>query len=38
MIVAGIVISQFSSGFGAMLSIMGTLSLIGGVVNKLKGK
>ena len=38
MIVAGIVISQFASGFGTMLVIMGGLSLVGGVVNKLKGK
>lgn len=38
MIVAGVVISQFVSGFGTMLAIMGLLSLVGGVANKLKGK
>ncbi|MDR2296822.1 MAG: hypothetical protein LBE30_00550 [Comamonas sp.] len=38
MIVAGVVISQFASGFGMMLAIMGLLSLVSGVTNKLKGK
>ena len=38
LIVGGAVISQFVPGFGAVLSVMGFMSLIGGVFSKLKGK
>lgn len=36
LIVAGIVISQIVPGFGMVLSIMGLMSLVGGVLKKLK--
>ena len=38
MIVGGTIIAQFVPGFGAMLSIMGLMTLVGGVLNRLKGK
>ncbi|MEG0938159.1 MAG: hypothetical protein RSE32_05310 [Comamonas sp.] len=38
MIVGGTIIAQFVPGFGAILSIMGLMTLVGGVLNRLKGK
>ncbi|QXZ09662.1 hypothetical protein KUF54_16970 [Comamonas sp. Y33R10-2] len=38
MIVGGAIIGQFVQGFGMMLSIMGLMTLVGGVLNRLKGK
>lgn len=38
LIVGGTIISQFVPGFGVLLSIMGLMSLVGGVINRLKGK
>ena len=36
LIVAGVVISQMAPGFGTVLSVMGLMSLVGGVIKKLK--
>lgn len=38
MIVGGAIIGQFVPAFGTMLSIMGLMTLVGGVLNRLKGK
>ena len=38
LIVAGFVISRFVPGFGAVLTVMGFMSLIGGVLSRLKGR
>ena len=36
LIVAGVVISEMAPGFGTVLSVMGLMSLVGGVIKKLK--
>lgn len=38
LIVGGVIISQFVPGFGAVLSIMGLMTAVGSVLNRLKGK
>lgn len=38
LIVGGVIFSQFVPGFGAVLSLMGFMSLIGGALSKIKGK
>ena len=38
LIVGGVIISQFVPGFGTMLSIMGLMTAVGSVLNRLKGK
>ena len=36
LIVGGMILSQFIQGFGVLLAIMGLMSLVGGVIKKLK--